>query len=137
MGLGPGREDPRLLDWAARGGRRLLGLRTPASRRPGCLWPLCTPSVTLTLLGVSERDALPRQSGGSCGLGAGEAEWCRGLTLSDPAKLTPRVPRKEAGHPSEQLEPPAVPSTGSRRRELRYIHSGDSHPAAQKEDGDC
>lgn len=55
MGLGPGGEDPRLLDWAARGGRRLLGLRTPASHRPGSLWPLCAPSVTLTLLGVSEQ----------------------------------------------------------------------------------
>lgn len=27
MGLGPGGEDPRLLNWAARGGRRLLRLR--------------------------------------------------------------------------------------------------------------
>ena len=59
------------------------------------------------------------------------------LTLSDPEKHTHRVLRKEAVHPSEKLESPAVPSTGSRRNELWYIHSGHSHPAAQKEDGDC
>lgn len=72
--------------------------------------------------------------GGSCGLDAGEAQWCRGLTLSDPEKYTPRVLRKEAGQPSEKLESPAVPSTGSGRSELWYIHSGDSYPAAQKEE---
>ena len=59
------------------------------------------------------------------------------LTVSDPEKHTQRVLHKEAGHPGEKLQSPAVPSSGSRWNELWYIHSGHSYPAAQKEDGDC
>lgn len=47
---------------------------------------------------------------------------------------THRVLRKEAGHPGEKLQSPAVPSSGSRWNELWYIHSRHSYPAAQKKD---